>query len=97
MKDLTSRQINFARVEFWGATTIFVFLLFFHISFSLSNDWVKDYPGKINIPFDHYFLSHMFRFATLYGAFLVLNFVAVPKLIKKEQVVNNIGLVKSFI
>lgn len=85
--------MNFARVEFWGATTIFVFLVFFHISFSLGNDWVKDYPGKINIPFDHYFLSHLLRYATLYGAFLVLNFVAVPKLVHNEQFVNNIGLV----
>jgi len=93
MKELINRQINFARVEFWGATTIFVFLMFFHISFSLSNDWMKNNPDKINIPFVHYFLSNMLRYVTLYGAFLVLNFVAVPKLIKKEQFVNNIGLV----
>ncbi len=93
MKDLLSKQINFARVEFWGATTIFVFLLFFHITHALGNDWVNDNPDRINIPFEHYFLSNLALYITLYGAFLILNFVAVPKLIRKEQFVNNIGLV----
>ncbi len=93
MKELTNRQINFARVEFWGATTIFVFLLFFHISFSLSNDWTENNQARVSIPFEHYFFSHMVRYVTFYGAFLIVNFVAVPKLIKKVQVVNNIGLI----
>jgi len=92
MTDTINKQANFNRVEFWAATTIFVFLVFFHITNALSNDWTKYYIHG-QVPFAYHFICVLIRYTSLYLAFLVLNFSIVPRLIKGEEVVKNIILV----
>ena len=94
MKDFISKPANFSRIEFWGATTIYVFSVFFLISYSLNIGLVQSRnPGVISrTPFDYYFVSKLIRYSVLYGAFLLLNLRIVPELIKKEALWLNIIL-----
>lgn len=90
MKETAIKSENFARVEFWGATTLFVFMVFFHITDSLSNDWVRDLPLDVTIPFSYHFFPNLINYIVLYAAFLFLNFKVVPQLLQKEALSKNI-------
>jgi histidine kinase len=95
MKEFIKRTVNFTRVEFWAATTLFVFAIFFLITNTLGNDWnsVRNSSDNIRVPFDYYFVSKLLRYTILYLAFLLLNFVIVPRLIRKESLVLDILLI----
>ena len=82
MKDFISKPANFVRVEFWAATTIFVFMVFFHITDAVSGDARHRLPDDTT--FNYFFLSRLIRYVVLYLSFLALNFYIVPKGIKKE-------------
>ena len=95
MKDLIFKPSNINKIEFWAATTIFVLLVFSHISQSLNIDWP---PSRVQstgaaTPFNYQFISELIRYVTIYGSFLLLNFKVVPRLIKKEALVLHIFLV----
>lgn len=92
MKEFINKTVNFTRIEFWAATTIFIFAVFFLITNALGNDWtsVRNSSGNTRIPFDYYFTSKLIRYCILYIAFLLLNFIIVPRLIRKEALGLNI-------
>ena len=93
MKDFISKPANFSKLEFWGATTFFVFAVFFLISDALNiglNNTGNN--GITKSPFDYYFVNNLIRYTVLYGAFLILNFRIVPDFIKKEAIWVNIIL-----
>src|ERR671939_319178 len=94
MKDFIYKPANFSKIEFWAATTVFVFLVLFHISDALSIHralgWAS--PEGAKSPFDYYFVSKLIRYTTLYVSFLILNFKVVPKLVRKEALLLNISL-----
>jgi len=94
MKDLYTSE-NFKKIEFWGVTTIFVFVLFFHISHALGNDISIDRQSPVvpRQPFDYYFVSNLIRYVILYASFLLLNFLVIPKLLKKEAVLLQVTLI----
>ncbi|HVG11714.1 MAG TPA: hypothetical protein VM843_01870, partial [Flavisolibacter sp.] len=92
MHEPNNRTTAFARIEFWAATTIFVFLVFFHISDAMTDDWTRRSPYSTGIPFDFYFFPTLARYTFMYLAFLLLNFKVVPALIEKRQVAKNIFL-----
>lgn len=92
MKDFITNPVNFKKIEFWAATTIFVFLVFFHISDAVNIDWPPNQgtPAPQRYPFDYYFIYKLIQYVILYGTFLVLNFVIVPRLVRKEVLLVNI-------
>jgi two-component system, LytTR family, sensor kinase len=95
MKEFINKNVNFTRVEFWAATTIFIFAVFFLITNALGNDWTsaRGTSGNTRVPFDYYFISKLIRYTILYIAFLLLNFIIVPRLIRKEALSLNILLI----
>lgn len=91
MKELFNKPSTYNRIEFWAATTLFVFLVFFHVSDALSTSLDSNTGNsEINVPFNYYFIATLIRYTILYTAFLFLNFVVVPRLLKKEAIVLNI-------
>lgn len=78
------------KVEFWAATTIFAFSVFFLLS-----GIVNAHEGLFfdpHIPFNYYgdfIFPSLIRYTFLYGAFLLLNFKVLPKLVAKERVALN--------
>lgn len=92
MKDFINKPANFNRIEFWAATTLFVFLVFFHISDAVHNGETRAQvsSAEANVPFSYYFVAKLIQYAVLYLAFLFLNFIVVPKLIRKEGLFQNI-------
>ena len=91
MKDFISKPSNFERVEFWAATTIFVFMVFFHITDAVTGD-ARIRTEEAGGNFNYFFISRLIRYTVLYGAFLLLNFTIVPQLVKKENLVRNVLL-----
>lgn len=95
MKNFIDKYINFNRFEFWAVTTLFVFFVFFHISYALqlSNAPQTTASGVIRRPFDYYFVAPLIQNTALFLVFLFLNFIVVPKLVKKENILLNILLI----
>ncbi|MBA2330669.1 MAG: histidine kinase [Flavisolibacter sp.] len=95
MKDFINKPENFKRIEFWAATTIYVFLLFFLVTDAL-NLGLRSNRGSTGIakaPFDYIFVANLVRITLLYLSFLFLNFIIVPRLIKNEALAVNIILI----
>ena len=91
MKEFISNQKNIHRIEFWAATMFFIFFLFFYISHAVGfDDTATTSLGYVRSPFNFSFLSQMVRYGTLYGAFLLLDLIIAPQLIRKEHIVLNI-------
>ncbi|HYH14040.1 MAG TPA: hypothetical protein VD794_02405, partial [Flavisolibacter sp.] len=92
MRKFIDKHINFHRVEFWAVTTLFVFVIFFHISDALeiSRTSEENTPGTVKTPFDYHFVSNLIRYIVLYLGFLFLSFIVVPKLLRRENVLLNI-------
>lgn len=100
MKDIINKEENIRRIEFWAATAIFVFAIFFLITNPVQSNynWTpnKVHFDKVNINysyFENYFIPKFVNYCVIYLSFLLLNFYAIPKLIKKEALVRNILLV----
>ncbi|HZG99425.1 MAG TPA: histidine kinase [Flavisolibacter sp.] len=95
MKDFISKPEQFNKIEFWAATTIYVFALFFLITNALSGGhYIQGNIPSENprTPFDYYFISKAIRYTVLYLSYLLLNFRIVPQLLKKEMLWLNITL-----
>lgn len=90
MKNFINKLSNFNRIEFWAVTTLFVFIVFFHISDALEITSNNSRTGAVKNPFDYFFVSNLIRYVVLYVSFLFLNFLVVPKLFRKENLVTNI-------
>jgi two-component system, LytTR family, sensor kinase len=99
MKDLVIKPESLPKPEFWAATTIFVFSVFFLITPALDNDFAEIrtsnswYFNEAHVPFNYYrnyFIPQLVKYITLYLSFLVLNFAVLPKLLRKEALVQNI-------
>lgn len=91
MKSNNYRTVIFDRIEFWAATALFVFAVFFHITHALGNGWMQLKENvAVKGPINYYFLSNLIEYVVLYSAFTFLNFVIVPRLIRREAVAYNI-------
>jgi hypothetical protein len=102
MKDLSLTPSIISKVEFWVSTAIFVFSVFLLITPAVDNDFTtvstpnRFYFDEAGIPFNyyrHYFIPKLVRYTTLYLAFLLLNFVIAPKLLRKERLLIHILLI----
>ncbi len=96
MKDLIRNRPGFERIEFWAATTIFVFLAFFHIRDVITGEWADNMRHRnFNIYSStviKYMLSKLLQYIVLYGAFLLMNFKVIPDLVDKKFLFRNITL-----
>jgi hypothetical protein len=101
MKDLTKKDTNFTRIEFWAITTIFVFITFFFITEDAGNTSNAHTPNRrlfeeAHMHFNYYtnyFVPLLIQYVTVYGAFLLLNFMVVPALMTRESVAKNVFLI----
>lgn len=94
MTNLAVKPFQFSKVEFWAATTIFVFAVFFLSTSSFSSN--QHLFDEARIPFNYYedyFFPQLTKYTTLYLVFLLFNFKIVPRLIKKESLFLNIFLI----
>ena len=92
MKAFLNKTENFTRIEFWAATTLLVFLVFFHISDAMSiNPAPEGNTHGPRNPFHYDFVARLIKYFLLYGAFLLANFKIVPALLKKESLLLNIA------
>ena len=85
MQDFLNKPARFSQIEFWAATTLFVFGVFFLTTTSYGpNKYLFD---DAHIAFDlygNYVFPELIQYVFLYLAFLLLNFVAIPQIIQKE-------------
>ncbi|GAB3203383.1 sensor histidine kinase YesM [Pontibacter aydingkolensis] len=85
LKSYISEPIHRNKVEFWAATTIFVFALF-SLAIGVSPNRRQFFEAGIQYNYyEHYFFPQLFRYLLLYLVFLLANFVLVPKLLKKNR------------
>ncbi|TPE42457.1 sensor histidine kinase [Pontibacter mangrovi] len=92
IKNIVAEPIQRNKVEFWAASTIFVFALF-----SLSIDYSPNefYFRNANVVYhyyEHFFWPQLVRFTIIYLAFLLLNFKVAPRLMRKEAIWQDILL-----
>jgi two-component system LytT family sensor kinase len=102
MREILKKATTFTRIEFWALTTIFAFVIFFFIITGLNQDhppyqeagyYLNFEEAQIHFNFyQNYFFPQLIRNFALYGSLIVLNFIIIPNLIKKESVVRNIIL-----
>lgn len=96
-----NRQANLIKLEFWGFITLFAFGVIFFIWNRFSNNGPDDIPykagfDKMKLPFNYYknYVIPVFIefFIFTFGAFGIINFYIVPRLVRKEQALKNILL-----
>jgi hypothetical protein len=88
MNELITKPENIRRLEFWAATTIYVFAVFLLISYAVGEDGILNRTTGINYVYG--LVSRLIRFTALYSAFLFLNFYIVPRIMRREALVVNI-------
>ncbi|WP_017733252.1 sensor histidine kinase [Nafulsella turpanensis] len=101
MRSLIRKVVDFKKIEFWALTTFFVFMLFFFIrdgvqGSSTINPTNKTFFEEAGAQFSfyrNYFFPQLVRLIILFLTFLMLNFVVIPNLVRKEAVPRNIFLV----
>lgn len=94
LKNITNSPFSIRKVEFWAATTIFVFAVFsLSTSFHTSNKYLFDRAGIPFSYYENYFFPQLIKYIVLYLAFLLFNFKVVPGLLKKERLFLNIFLI----
>ena len=90
MKGLIAEPLQRNKVEFWAATTIFVFALFSLITADSPNEYLFREAGYEFQYYENYFWPQLVRYSLLYLFFLLLNFRVLPSLISKQKVWLNI-------
>lgn len=88
MNEIITKPENIRRLEFWAATTIYVFAVFLLISYAVGEDDILNRSAANN--YVYILVSRLIRFTVLYAAFLFLNFYIVPRLLRREALVVNI-------
>lgn len=97
MKEIINKPADINKIEFWAATTMFVFSIFFLVSGSINQNWV---PDKFEFTeahqqysyFYNYFLPSLVRYSVFFGSYLLLTFLIVPPISRKQNVALNIIL-----
>ena len=96
MKIFLKNPSDINRIEYWAATTMFVFSIFFLVSSSVN---ILEYGQDIELfkeaeqhysYFNNYFLPALVRYITFYGSYLLLSFIVVPSLTRKENITLNV-------
>jgi hypothetical protein len=100
MKNILKDATLFTKIEFWALTTIFSFITFFFIIDGLDgpsafdNSRYVDRFEKAGIEFrfyKHFFIPQLIRNIWLFVSIISLNFIVIPKIFRKEEVLKNLG------
>ena len=102
MRELYKKYSTFTKIEFWAITAIFTIVILFFMINGLSSDTApfeeaqyKPLFDQANMPFNFYrnfYTPQLINHLVQYILVLILNFVLIPKLLKKEALVRNIFL-----
>lgn len=98
MKNFLKNPSDINRIEYWAATTMFVFSIFFLVSSSVNlSEWRTDVQifkesEQHYSYFNNYFIPTLVRYVTFYAAYLLLSLIVVPPLTRKENVTKNVIL-----
>ncbi|MER2998419.1 sensor histidine kinase [Pontibacter populi] len=92
MKSFIAEPLQRNKVEFWAATTIFVFALFSLITADSPNEHLFRDAGYEFHYYENYFWPQLLRYSLLYMAFLLFNFKILPRFISKQKIWLNIFL-----
>jgi two-component system, LytTR family, sensor kinase len=87
------KNVNFKTVEFWAATTLFVFAVFMQISNALRSSWGNQDASAGIINNRYFFTASLCRYILYYSSFLLLSLRIVPRLVRKENIAFNILLI----
>jgi len=95
MKNIIKNPSDINRIEFWAATTMIVFSVFFLVSGAINNDWQ---PGKNEFDeahqyysyFNNYFLPNLCRYISFYISYCLFTLIIIPPFIRKENITLNI-------
>ncbi len=98
MRNFIKNPSDINRIEYWAATAVFVFSIFFLVSGSVNvQEWrYRHIEGSFNDAhqqysyFNNYFLPTLVRYITFYGSYLLLSFFIVPPLSQKKSITLNI-------
>ncbi len=102
MRELLRKATTFTRVEFWALTSIYGFIMFFFIvngfdgNSALNHNPFKSYFEKAGVPFhfyENYFFPQLLRNIWLYIAVVALNFIIIPRLLKRDSLFKALGFV----
>jgi two-component system, LytTR family, sensor kinase len=95
MRDLFKKSTLLTKIEFWVLTTIFAFVLFFFFTDIFEFDDKGFATAPLRKDFDaagmqysfykHYFIPQLIRNIAIYISLLALNFVIIPKLLKRQS------------
>lgn len=95
MKKIIQSPSDINRIEYWAATTMFVFSIFFLVSGAINNNWqsgqheFREAHQQYSY-FSNYFMPMICRYVTFYACYCLLTFVIVPPLSRKENITLNI-------
>jgi two-component system LytT family sensor kinase len=100
MKKFIKSPSDINRIEYWVATAVFVFSIFFLVSGAINvEEWKHRYTKELFWDahqqysfFENYFLPSLVRYITFYGSYLLLAFFIVPPLSQKRYITLNIIL-----
>ncbi|MDF3077493.1 MAG: histidine kinase [Sphingobacteriaceae bacterium] len=99
MEDLLKKPFDLKRTEFWFATVLYVFAIFFLVSRSISperfppsNMWDFNEHHVLYSYYSNYFIPTAIRYTVLYGSFLLLTMYVVPAFMRKERLFLNIAI-----
>ena len=96
MKDFIKKPTDINKIEFWAATTMFVFSVFFLVSGSInlsngeSTKYLFNEVHQEYSYFSNYFLPVLIRYSVFYGSYLLLTFYIVPSVSRKQNITLNI-------
>lgn len=101
MKELIKKPIDFNKIEFWAATTMYVFSVFLLVSKATQgndSNWTSNSDEFINRHleysyFSNYFIPKLIRYSFFYCSYLLLSLSIIPPLIKRERTGLNITLI----
>ncbi|HXH99131.1 MAG TPA: histidine kinase [Sphingobacteriaceae bacterium] len=102
MKDFIKNPLNLNKIEFWAATTLYVFAVFFLVATAsnsgLDEQWspykwgFKEFNAQYTF-YSNYFFPQIGKYTIYYAGFLLFNFYVAPRIIKKEELIPTILLV----
>ena len=91
MKNLIKTPWDINRIEFWAASTMFVFSVFFLVSGAVNNNWQPNSSmfGEAHQQysyFSNYFIPMLSRYVLFYTSYCLLTFIIVPPILKRKNI-----------
>lgn len=97
MKDLIKKPVDIDKIEFWAASTLYVFAVFLLVSNAAKGDFSSNWTftgqqfADHHLRFDYfanYFVPQIIRYSLFYAGYVLLSKCIIPPILKKQ----NIGL-----